>query len=140
MSPDVYDAQDVGEVVATYEGEIIAVRHVRIQDGDRLQDNVIGGVGGGVAGAMVGSTMGKGSGTLLTEIAGAAIGATAGALTERELKKETGIEYIVQLDNGDIKTVVQGATPHLQEGEHVWLLVSKKGRSRIILKTAVGVG
>ncbi len=134
MSPDVYDADHIGEASATYSGTVVSVREVKIQDGDRLQDNALGGVGGGVAGALIGSTIGHGAGTVAAEIGGAVVGATAGALGEQALKKENGLEYIVKLESGEVKTVVQGVNPRFQAGDQVWMLVSNKGRSRLIAR------
>jgi outer membrane lipoprotein SlyB len=135
MSPDVYDAGAIGQVENTYSGMIVSVQKVGVQDGDRLQDNALGGIGGGVAGGMLGSTIGHGTGSLLGQIGGGIAGATIGALTEHELKREKALQYIVQLENGELKTIVQGTKPHLQEGEKVWVLVAHHGRSRIIART-----
>lgn len=131
MSPDVYDSDHIGQVENTYQGTIVHVRQVGVQGGDQLQDNALGGIGGGVAGGMLGSTIGHGTGSLLGQIGGVIAGATIGAFTEHELKREKALEYIVQLDNGELKTIVQGTKPHLHEGQKVWVLVSNHGRSRI---------
>lgn len=136
MSPDVYSADQIGQVESTYEGTIIQVRKVQVQDGDRLQDNAIGGIGGGVAGGMLGSHIGHGSGSVLGQIGGVIAGATIGAMTEQELKREKALQYMIRLENGEIKTIVQGVKPRLEEGQKVWVLVARSSsgqyRSRII--------
>jgi outer membrane lipoprotein SlyB len=132
MSPDVYDAENVGQTQATYAATVVSIRLVTVQDGDRLQDNTLGGVGGGVAGALLGSGVGHGMGTVAAEIGGAIVGATAGAFAEKELKTEQGAEYIVELENGELKTIVQSVEPHFEKGDKVWLLEARHGRSRII--------
>ena len=132
ISSDVYSANHVGEASTTYSGVIIHSRQVSVQDSERLQDNGLGIVGGGVAGAVAGNQFGKGAGNTAATIGGALLGATAGAFAEKALKTQSGIEYIVQLDNGQSMTVVQGPNPSFSVGQNVFVVVGNKGRSRIV--------
>jgi outer membrane lipoprotein SlyB len=134
ISSDVYAADHVGEASTTYAGTIIHSRQVNVQDQERLQDNTLGIVGGGVGGALAGSQIGKGSGNTLATIGGAVVGATAGAFAEKALKSQNGMEYVVQLENGQAMTVVQGPSPAFSVGQTVYVIVGQQGRSRIIAR------
>lgn len=134
ISPDTYSGEGVGESSVTHAGIIVHARMVNIQDQEYLQDNTMGIIGGGLGGAYLGSKVGKGEGNTLATIGGALIGAAGGALAEQSLKAQPAMEYVVQLDNGETRTVVQGPSPQFAAGQTVYLIVGKKGRSRIIAR------
>ncbi len=137
ISSDVYSGASVGESAVTYAGTIIDAREVTIQDQDYLENNGLGLVGGGVGGAIVGSQFGKGGGNTVATIAGGIIGATAGAFAEKSLKSQNAMQYILQLENGETRTVVQGVEPRLGVGQKVWLMIShhhNSSRSRVIAR------
>lgn len=133
-SSDVYDSQHFGEAQTTYAGVIMQLRDVTVGNGEGLQDNTAGILGGGVAGVLLGSTIGRGAGTVVAEVAGGLAGATGGAALEQGLKKQNAIEYMVQLDNGDLKTIVQAPKPALHVGQKVYVMISHEGRSRVVAK------
>ena len=118
----------------TYEGTITHMREVTVQDKERLEENGLGIIGGGIGGALAGNQLGKGKGNAMTTIGGALAGATAGAFAEKALKTQKGVEYIVQLDNGQMVTVVQGPSPSFSVGQKVFVIVGQQGRSRIVNK------
>lgn len=132
ISGDVYAADHVGEASQTFSGVIVHARTISVQENERLQENGLGIIGGGAAGAYAGSQFGKGRGNTLATVGGALAGATAGAFAEKALKTQSGIEYIVQLDNGQTMTVVQGPTPAFSAGQNVFVVVGQKGRSRVV--------
>lgn len=134
ISSNVYSADHVGEASTTYPGVIIHARQVSVQENERLQENGLGIIGGGAAGALAGSQFGKGSGNTIATIGGALAGATAGAFAEKALKTQNGVEYVVQLDNGQSMTVVQGPAPAFSAGQNVYVIVGQKGRSRVIAR------
>ncbi len=127
-----YAAGSVGESMTSYPGVIVSKRQVTIQDQDKLQDNTLGMVAGGVGGGLIGSTIGQGKGSTLAAVGGAAAGALAGAYAQQELSKQNALEYTIQLDNGTLKTVVQGLDINLAPGQRVILHISHHGRSRIV--------
>jgi outer membrane lipoprotein SlyB len=131
ISSDVYKANSVGEVSTSLSGTIISARMVTVEDGEYLGDNALGIVGGGVGGALAGSCVGKGKGNTVATIGGAVLGATVGAVAEKKLKTQNAMEYIVSLDNGDTKSVVQGVDPTFAVGQNVWVIISHQGRSRV---------
>ena len=131
ISSNVYSASSVGETSSTYPGVIIAARQVTVEDKEYLGDNALGIIGGGVGGGYIGSKFGKGEGNTLATVGGAIAGAAAGAFAEKALKTENAMEYVVALENGESKTVVQGVDPTMGVGQKVWLIVSFQGRSRV---------
>lgn len=132
ISPGTYAAGAVGETSRTYAGTVVHARPVLVEDKEYLEQNGLGLIGGGLGGAYVGSHFGKGQGKDLATIGGAIAGATAGAFAEKALKSQNGMEYIVALHNGESHTVVQGTDPVLGVGQDVYLIISNKGRSRVI--------
>ena len=131
ISSNVYSADSIGETSSTYPGVIISARQVTVEDKEYLEGNGLGIVGGGVGGALLGSQFGKGSGNTVATVGGAVAGAVAGAYAEKALKTQNAMEYVVALENGESKTVVQGVDSQLAVGQKVWLMVSYQGRSRV---------
>ena len=131
ISSNVYSGASVGETSSTYPGVIISARQVAVEDKEYLEQNGLGIIGGGVGGAYLGSKIGKGEGNTLATVGGALAGAAAGAFAEKALKSQNAMEYVIALENGESKTVVQGLDPAMSVGQKVWLMVSYQGRSRI---------
>lgn len=129
ISSDNYVASNVGEVSTTYAGVVRSVREVCVDQSDQLGGNQAGIVGGGAAGGLVGNALGGG---LLPTAAGAIVGAVGGSFIEKKLKQQSALEYVVQLENGDLMTVVQGLDNAFCIGQPVYVIVSQCGRSRII--------
>lgn len=132
ISPDSYADSHVGEASSTYQGTIVSVRPVKVTGGDQLSDNFLGAALGAAAGGLAGSTMGGGKGNLAMTGLGAVAGGTAGAFAEKKLKEQKGLEYVVQLTNGSMMTVVQGPKDVYAIGQKVFVIVGRKGRSRIV--------
>ena len=132
ISSDTYKADHVGEASFTYQGKIISARHVDVQEGERLEDNTTGMGLGALAGGVGGYQIGKGRGNIAATAGGAVLGGLAGAFAEKALKQQTGTEYVVKLTNGSAMTVVQAPEPVLKVGQHVMVIVSQDGRSRVV--------
>lgn len=129
ISSDVYASRQVGEVSTTFAGVIKNVRQVTVEHGENLEDNSLGIAGGGIAGGVIGHAVGRGN--LAPTAAGAIVGAVAGSFAEKKLKQQTALEYVVQLDNGSLMTVVQGQDQVFSVGQPVYVMTSYGGRSRI---------
>jgi len=149
LSSSSYNETQAGEADITYEGVIVSLRNVKINPD--AKENTAGTIAGGALGAAGGSAIGKGTGSLLSAIGGAIVGAVAGNATEGALKSTTAVEYVVKtkaakngapqqtankdgktLKAGGLVTVVQAADSDLKKGTKVYVIVSKKNRSRII--------
>ncbi|CAF23330.1 peptidoglycan-associated lipoprotein (pal) [Candidatus Protochlamydia amoebophila] len=129
ISSDVYSVRQVGEASITYMGKIRSVRAVTVNQNAQLDENGLGIAGGGVTGGIIGNAAGRGH--LLPTAFGAVAGAVAGSLIEKRAKQQAGLEYAVELDNGDLLTVVQGPNDNFYIGQPVYVIVSASGRSRI---------
>ncbi|GHT96388.1 hypothetical protein FACS1894122_14700 [Alphaproteobacteria bacterium] len=134
ISSSTYDARKIGETNDTYECVVVKVRKVAIEEGDYLEDNHTGAMMGAVAGGIGGSFIGGGNARYATAAGGAILGGLAGALAEKGLKSQDGLEYIVRLNSGKLKTVVQGMDSPLSVGQPAILIVDHKGRSRVIAR------
>lgn len=132
LCPDVYSDRCIDAPSKTFSGTVRNMRCVSVTENDRLQENGLGLIAGGVLGGVAGNMLGKGKGNTLATVGGAVAGATAGAMTEKKLKEQNAMEYVVELDDGSLMTVVQGLKPTLQTGQKVYVMVSQQGRSRIV--------
>ena len=127
MSVDTYAVGSVGQVNRAVKGIIISARPVKISG---TKSGVGAGAGAG-AGAVGGAVLGgDAAGMAVGAIAGAVVGGVAGALTEGELTKQTGMEYVVKTGNGSLISVVQSDDVPFEINQHVIVLYGS--RSRII--------
>lgn len=84
---------------------------------------------GAAAGVVAGSSIGgSGRANAIGAIGGAVIGSIVGAAAERDASHQQGTEYVVQTQNGNLMTVVQGATPPLHVGQAVLVLYGSPAR------------
>lgn len=103
LSPDVYSRGEVGSKVDVQQARIISVRAVKIE-GTR---SGVGAIAGAAAGGVGGSYAGKGRGGAIGAIAGAVLGGLLGSAMEGAVSSSEGVEYLVELENGDTIAVVQ---------------------------------
>ncbi len=132
ISSSSYDARTVGEAAFSYQGVVVSARQVEVSEGDYLEDNKTGILLGGGAGGLAGSQIGSGRGAVAGAVGGAVIGAIAGAFAEKALKEQSGMEYVVRLNNSQMMTVVQGMDNTMAVGQRVIIMVKHDGRSRVI--------
>lgn len=132
MSANSYSAKAIsGQAMESYPCTVLSVRKVMIEESDYLEDNKTGALLGAVAGGVGGNMIGQGKGRTLATGLGALAGAAAGAYAEKALKQQEGFEYIVRLDNGKTKTVVQGTDTILAPGQRA-ILIEGNGRARLV--------
>ncbi len=129
-----YTSNAVGEASFSYQGVILSVRKVEVNEAERVADNGTGMAVGGIAGGLGGSMIGKGNGKLAGIAGGALLGGLAGMFAENELGRQEAVEYSVKLSNGNILTVVQADQVALPVGQRVIVSVPSgpKGRSYVI--------
>lgn len=85
-------------------GVVMDVRPVVIEG----ENTYIGTGAGGAAGAVAaGSQIGRGTGSALAGVAGGTLGAIAGREVEEMLTRQDGFEITIQLDNGQLVSVIQ---------------------------------
>jgi len=132
ISPNVYSEASVGETSQTFRGKVLTAREVLIEGKEKLDQNSTGLLGGGLAGGVIGNQFGQGGGNLAMTAAGALAGALGGAFAQKELEKQNAIEYTLELQDGSLRTVVQGPEPRFMAGQKILLMVYYNGRSRIV--------
>ena len=132
ISSSSYDARTVGSSSRTYECYVVSARVVDVNEGDYLEDNKTGMLVGAVAGGGLGNMIGKGKGRVASTIAAGLIGTAAGAMIEKNLKYQQGMEYTVKLKDGSMRTVVQGLDNRLNPGQRALLIEDSRGRSRVV--------
>lgn len=125
-----YSTASVGEASFTYQGTIINVRKIKVSDTNKLGQNQAGTTIGGVGGAAIGNILDNGG--LMGTLIGAVAGGVGGAMVEQQLGTQEGMEYVIKLTNGQVLTVCQGLDTNFQAGQHVMVIVSHDGRSRVI--------
>ncbi|MDR2682074.1 MAG: glycine zipper 2TM domain-containing protein [Holosporaceae bacterium] len=134
ISSSVYDAKTLGAANETFECVVVKVRKVMVEEGERLEDNKTGAVVGAVAGGALGNAIGGGRGRVISTAGGALLGGIGGAFAEKALKSQEGLEYLVRLNSGAMRTVVQSAENPLYPGQAGYLIIDNRGRSRVIPK------
>jgi outer membrane lipoprotein SlyB len=127
VSTDTYAVGSVGQVNRAVQGIIISARPIKISGAKSGIGAGAGASTGAVGGAVLG---GDAAGMAVGAIAGAVVGGVAGALTEEELTKQTGMEYVVKTGNGSLISVVQSDDVPFEINQHVIVLYGS--RSRII--------
>ncbi|MBA3602593.1 MAG: glycine zipper 2TM domain-containing protein [Parachlamydiaceae bacterium] len=137
ISSHVYSEDCVFEASEAYQGIIVSVRQVRIQNSEKLEENTAGMVAGGVTGAVIGNQIGRGSGNGIATVAGALLGFAVGASIEKDLSSQNAYEYVVQLSNGELRVVIQGMDVLFNPGQPVLMIVGYQGRPRLIPDNSV---
>lgn len=124
ISPKSYSVGSVGQVNRTVAATVISVREVEISGTSSL-----GGTSGAIAGGIAGSSIGdSGRENAIGAVAGAVAAGLAGAVIEEGLTKQKGVEYVVETDNGNLMTIVQGNTTMFREGQKIFVLYGSPSR------------
>ena len=124
ISPNSYSVGSVGMVNRSIAGTIISARPVDIRG-----TSALGGAAGTAAGAAAGSAIGGGTrSNIVGAIGGAVVGGLTGAALEASATKQTGMEYVIETENGNLMTVVQGNTPLFVEGNKILVLYGSPSR------------
>jgi outer membrane lipoprotein SlyB len=124
ISPTSYSVGSVGQVNRTVAAKVISVRPV-----DIAGTSGTGGAAGGALGATAGSGIGHGDrANVAGAIAGAVVGAVAGAAIEQGATRQSGFEYVVQTENDNLMTIVQGANPTFVVNDKVLVLYGSPAR------------
>lgn len=122
-----YDAERLSTVV---DATVLSVRPVTLEGRDTGVGTVSGAVIGGIAGSNVGGPRTGG----IVGLAGAVVGGLIGNAVERDATQRPALEILLQLKNGDRRSVVQRVGPDADSfavGEPV-ILVTTGGRTRVM--------
>ena len=125
INSDHYTTAATGKVSTVAQCTVLNVRQVSVDSGDTTAGTMLGGIAGGVAG----STIGHGrSANTLGAIGGALLGGLVGSATQKGLSSQTGLEYIVKLDNGQAISITQGNSQPLMVGQRCLVLYGNPSR------------
>lgn len=127
ISPDSYSVGSVGQVNRVVRGVIVSARAVAISGTNTGIGAGAGAIAGGAGGSVIG---GSTEANIAAGVAGAVVGGLIGAMAEQEITRQTGMEYVIEAENGALITIVQGDESPLGVGEKV--LVMYGGRARVI--------
>ena len=124
INSDHYDTSATGRVSTVSQCTVLNVRYVGVSN-----DGSTGTMLGGLAGGIAGSTIGSGSTAhTLGAVGGALLGGMVGGATEKGVTSQTGIEYILKLDNGQVISITQGTAQPLGVGQRCLVLYGNPSR------------
>ncbi len=130
ISPDTYSVGSVGQVNRAVRGVVISARPVNVSGSQSGIGGGAGALAGGAAGSMIG---GNAAVNVIGAVGGAVAGGVLASVAEEASTRQSGIEYVVQAENGALLTVVQGINSAFSTGQKVIVLYGTK--SRIIADT-----
>ncbi len=126
-SPDVVSRNDAQRMSTVIDAVVLNTRPV-IVDGSQ---SGLGATAGGALGGLAGSSIGGSRDSMVIGVIGAVVGGVIGNTAERNATREQGLEILVQLRNGDRRSVVQArAAESFVAGDPV-ILVTTGGRVRV---------
>lgn len=126
-SGQIYSRDQARQEARVYYGTVLEIRNVKIEG----TQSGIGAVAGGVTGGVLGSMVGGGTGRILGGVVGALGGAAGGTLAEEAVTQKNGLEITVEMDNGEIVSVVQEDDAPFRVGDRIRLLRASDGTARI---------
>jgi outer membrane lipoprotein SlyB len=98
-----YGDTEVGQTIETAPGSVVSSRIVNVSG----EPGFIGAGAGAAVGAAGGSLAVNGPAGLLVAIVGGLVGAGIGYIAEKQMSDRDGIEYVLEMDDGRLVTLVQ---------------------------------
>jgi outer membrane lipoprotein SlyB len=102
-SSTTYGDREVGQTIETAQGSVVSSRVVDVAG----EPGFVGAGAGAAVGAASGGLAVNGPASLLVAIVGGLVGAGIGYMSEKQLKDRDGIEYVLEMDDGRLVTLVQ---------------------------------
>jgi outer membrane lipoprotein SlyB len=134
-SPDVIQRSEAQRVSQVQDATVLNVRPVTV-DGSQ---SGVGTMTGAAIGGIAGSGQSHGRESVAIGIVGAVVGGVIGNTVERAATREDAVEIIVQLRNGERRSIVQAkGNETLAPGDAV-ILVTTGGKTRVTKAPAPGV-
>ena len=132
-SPDVVSRNDAQRMSTVVDAVVLSTRPV-VVDGNQ---SGIGAAAGGVVGGIAGASVGGRRESAAVGIIGAVVGGVIGNATERMATREEAVEILVQLRNGDRRSIVQAKAGEAFAAGDPVILVTTGGRVRVTRAPAV---
>lgn len=129
-SSEGYTRSEANQTLQVTNGIILDLQPVTIDS----EGNAVGKIAGGLIGGIGGSSVGSGRGSAAAAVAGAVVGGIVGNKAEAMYNKANGVQITIQLDNGQVQSVVQEVNENVmfRKGDHVKLIRSASGKVRVI--------
>ena len=132
-NPDVIQKGDAQRLSQVQDATVLSVRPVVVDGNQSGAGAVTGGVIGGISGASVGGRREA----VAVGVLAAVIGSVVGNAVERAATREDAVEFLLQLKNGERRTLVQAKGGELFTPGDPVILVTTGGKTRIVRAPAV---
>jgi outer membrane lipoprotein SlyB len=132
-SPDVVSRNEAQRLSTVTDATVLSVRTVTV-DGSQ---SGIGAAAGGVIGGVTGGSRGNSRESVALGVLGAVVGGVIGNAVERAGTREDALEIMVQLKNGDRRSIIQAKGDEAIAPGDAVLLVSTGGKVRVTKAPAV---
>lgn len=127
-SPDVIKPSDAQRLSNVQDAVVLSVRPVTVEG----SQSGLGGTAGAVVGGVAGSAGNGPRSSAIGGVLGAVVGGVVGNAAERFGTRESAVEILIQLPNGDRRAIVQAqGDEKLQPGDRV-ILVTTGGKTRVV--------
>lgn len=127
-SPDVVQRDEAQRLASVQDAVVLNVRTVAVEGQQSGTGAVAGGIVGGVAGASVGGRREQ----AVVGVIGAVAGAVAGNAIERLSTREEAYEILLQMPNGERRSIVQAKGAEVFEPGDPVILVVNSGKTRVM--------
>ena len=132
-SPDVINRDEAQRLSQVQDATVLSVRSVVVEG----QQSGTGGTAGAVVGGVAGASVGGQRETIVIGVLGAVAGAVVGNAVERFGTREEAFEILVQLKNGERRSIIQAkGNETLAPGEAV-ILVTTGSKTRVMRAPSV---
>ena len=126
-SPDVVSKHEAQRLATVSDGVVLSTRAVIVEG----SQSGIGGAAGGLVGGVAGASVGGRREAMAVGVIGAVVGGVVGNAVERFSTREDAIEVLIQLRNGERRSIVQArGTETLSAGDAV-ILINTSGKVRV---------
>ena len=126
-SPDVVQRNDAQRMSQVQDATVLSVRPVTV-DGSQ---SGIGATSGAVIGGVAGSSVGGSREGIIVGVLGAVLGGVIGNAAERTGTREEAVEVLVQLRNGERRSVVQARGAEVLAPGELVILTTTGGKTRV---------
>jgi outer membrane lipoprotein SlyB len=135
-NPDVVSRYDAQRMSTVQDATVLSTRPVTLEGSQSGVGTVSGALIGGIAGSNVGGPRTSG----IVGIVGAVAGGVIGNAVEKDATKQQAVEILVQLKNGDRRSVIQGAGGDTFVAGDPVIMVTTGGRTRVMRAPPVTTG
>lgn len=127
-NPDVISRNDAQRLSTVSDAVVLTTRPV-VVDGSQ---SGVGATAGSIVGGIAGSSVGGRREAAAVGVIGAVVGGVIGNLTERAATREDALEILVQLRNGDRRSIVQAKGEESFKPGDAVILVASGGKVRVM--------